>query len=237
MYVWNAVLTTCLYYKSWQLVTTDDFAASTPAEAIDAWISQVSFGCDECGSSSWTISPLVGAIHTHRGMTFISRFKEISEDHAEMYDYVYSDCHGDWPRVVQQQGRSKNSEHTVQQVYGGLQSQWKMYSSWKVDLNRTQGAFRTSKSIFKLSRDEYVTCLISYCHWAAVFLEAKGNPCKRFILNSYCIEQEQKKITMEINIEDIMEKNPWIRIFLGKIIVTQLISTLFNSVWCSWIIK
>lgn len=32
------------------------------------------------------------AIHTHRGMKFIS---QISEDYVEMYDYVDSDCHDD----------------------------------------------------------------------------------------------------------------------------------------------
>lgn len=39
--------------------------------------------------------PARRAIHTHRGMKFISQFKEISEDHVEMYDYVDSDCHDD----------------------------------------------------------------------------------------------------------------------------------------------
>lgn len=42
------------------------------------------FVSDECGSFSWTVSLLVRAIRTHRGMKCSSQFKEIPEDHLEI---------------------------------------------------------------------------------------------------------------------------------------------------------
>lgn len=105
-------------------------------------------------------------------------FTEISQDHLEIYDLeiinlqmicglegLESDCQDDWSQGLigycSRMVDSNNSENTVSWYYGGLQRHREKLIHLRLWTEIELKGHVKYKSIFKLSRDRYITCVLS----------------------------------------------------------------------------